>query len=230
MVNPCAVCNVRDRAICAVLEDAELEHISAMARGSDLDVGQAVFFEGDDARNLFVLISGALKLYKLLPDGRRQITGFLYAGDFLGLAFNDVYQYTAEALGPSRLCRLPRARIEALLDDLPRLASRLLNLASTELAAAQAQMLLLGRKTAQERLASFLLHLTQRAGARIDARDDMIHLPMSRADIADFLGLTVETVSRSFSKLKSSRLIALREGGQVQIRDPKGLAAIAGDI
>lgn len=90
-------------------------------------------------------------------------------------------------------------------------------------------MLLLGRKTAQERLASFLLHLSERVGARAPETDH-IHLPMTRADIADFLGLTVETVSRGFSRLKASRLISLRQGGQVMIRDRAGLAAIAGDI
>ena len=197
-----------------------------MARTINLATHQNVLFEGDDADNLFVLISGALKLYKLLPDGRRQITGFLYSGDLLGLAFNDVYQYTAEALTPSRLCRLPRARFEALLADLPMLGNRLLNLASTEMAAAQKQMLLLGRKTAKERLASFLLQLAERAGQR-GKSETLLRLPMSRGDIGDFLGLTVETVSRTVTKLKADGLIVLREGNVVELRDPDGLVEIA---
>ncbi len=227
--NPCAACAVRDRAICAVLDDSELEQLSGLARPSDLDVGRTVFFEGDDADSLYVLIAGALKLYKLLPDGRRQITGFLFAGDFLGLAFNEEYQFTAEALMPSRLCRLPRTKIEGLLPEMPKLASRLLNLAFTELASAQTQMLLLGRKTAQERLASFLLHLADRLAGQGDPVS-LIHLPMSRADIGDYLGLTVETVSRGVTKLKSAGLIALRDGNYIQIQDRPGLEGVAGDL
>ncbi len=226
LINPCAACSVRNRAICAVLNDRELEHMGRIARTIDLDTHQSVFFEGDEADNLFVLISGALKLYKLLPDGRRQITGFLFTGDFLGLAFNDVHQYTAEALSPSRLCRLPRARIEALLEELPKLGNRLLSLASTEMASAQDQMLLLGRKTAKERLASFLVQISERAAAR-GKSESLIRLPMSRGDIGDFLGLTVETVSRTVTKLKADGLIALHEGNVVELRDYDGLLEIA---
>ena len=209
-----------------VLNDQELEHMGRIARTIDLATQQNVFFEGDDADNLFVLISGALKLYKLLPDGRRQIIGFLFSGDLLGLAFNDVYHYTAEALAPSRLCRLPRSRIEALLADLPKLSNRLLNLASNEMAVAQSHMLLLGRKTAKERLASFLLQLAERAGQR-GKFESLLRLPMSRGDIGDFLGLTVETVSRTVTKLKADGLIALREGNVVELRDLDGLVEIA---
>ncbi len=197
-----------------------------IARTIDLAPHQNVFFESDDADNLFVLISGALKLYKLLPDGRGQIIGFLFSGDLLGLAFNDVYQYTAEALLPCRLCRLPRTQIEALLEDLPKLGNRLLNLASTEMATAQNQMLLLGRKTAKERLASFLLQLAERATTRGES-ETLLRLPMSRGDIGDFLGLTVETVSRTVTKLKSDGLIALREGNVIEMRDRQGLQDIA---
>ncbi len=180
--NPCAACTVRQRAVCGVLDDKELELLGQFARPAELETGSDLIFEGDDADSMFVVVAGALKLYKLLPDGRRQITGFLFAGDFLGLAFNTVYQYTAEALAPTRVCRLPRSRIETLLTRLPKLANRLLDQASTELAAAQDQMLLLGRKTAQERLASFLLNLSERAAAR--SQDPvMLDVPMSRGDI-----------------------------------------------
>ena len=113
---------------------------------------------------VFTVISGMLKLSKLLPDGRRQITGFLMAGDYLGLAFAERYVCSAEAVTPVRLCRFPRSAFLGLLDQFPALEKALLGRAATELAAAQQQMLLLGRKNAHERVASFVLQLAERQG------------------------------------------------------------------
>jgi CRP/FNR family transcriptional regulator len=159
-----------------------------------------------------------VKLYKLLPDGRRQITGFLITGDFLGLALNDSYAYSAETVTLTSLCRFPRRKMEALLDEFPKMQRRLFSMASNELAAAQDQMLLLGRKTAREKICSFLLMLSQRASRR-GHKENPVLVPMSRADIADYLGLTTETVSRTFTQLKTSGTICLQEGNRIHIAD-----------
>jgi CRP/FNR family transcriptional regulator len=164
-----------------------------------------------------------LGLYKLLADGRRQVVGFLVPGDFLGLAFGRTYVHTAEAITPVAACRFPRARFMGLLEEFPALERDILSRTSNELAAAQRQMLLLGRKTARERLASFLVDLAERS----DADGGPLELPMGRADIADHLGLTIETVSRTFTGLRREGVIDLPSAHRLVVRKPGELARIA---
>lgn len=166
-----------------------------------------VFYEGDAGADLFEVIEGVLKLYKMTADGRCQITGFAYPGHFIGLSQNDTYCYTAEAITGVTLKRYARRAMETS----PELASRLFTLLRDELATAQDQMLLLGRKTATERLASFLVRMADYQGA------DTIHLPMKRAEIADFLGLTIETVSRTFTRLGKAGALRLTDRTEVEI-------------
>jgi CRP/FNR family transcriptional regulator len=163
-----------------------------------------------------------LRLYKALPDGRRQITGFLSAGHLLGLSLNDLHLYTAEAITPVNLRRYPRAWFDRLVDEVPGLARRLLAATSDELRAAQDQMLLLGRKTAEERIASFLLMLADREHGA-----NAVQVAMSRSDIADYLGLTMETVSRMLAKMKHEGIIALPSTARVELRDRKRLEELA---
>ena len=224
--NPCVSCEVRSRAICAVLTDTELADLGRVTEPASLHLGDALFLEGDAAGACFIVQSGALKLYKLLPDGRRQITGFLFKGDFLGMAPGDEYTYTAEELEPTKACAVPRERMAGLVADYPKLANRLLNVAAMELAAAQDQMMLLGRKTARERIASFMLWLSDRARERGDSANP-VRVPMSRSDMGDYLGLTVETVSRTITKLKTSGLISLKEGNRIELSDREMLEALA---
>ena len=126
----------------------------------------------------------------MLADGRRQITGFLSPGDFLGIAFSDTYAYTAEAVSALTLCRFPRTKLEGLFDDLPGLEKRVLGVASNELMAAQDQMLLLGRKTAREKLSSFLWKLRDHA-AEPGATGDSIDLPMNRTAVGSVISLRI---------------------------------------
>ncbi|QJE74255.1 cyclic nucleotide-binding domain-containing protein [Aerophototrophica crusticola] len=225
-VNPCGACPVRSLTVCAALEAEELRRLAEILQTVRFEPGHTLFGEGDKADTLYNVTAGTMKLYKLLPDGRRQITGFLLPGDFLGLSVNETYAYSAEAVTPVTLCRFPRRRMEALLDEFPKMQRRLFSMASNELAAAQDQMLLLGRKTAKEKICSFLLMLSQRAQRR-GHKENPVHVPMSRADIADYLGLTTETVSRTFTQLKTSRVIALLEGNKVQIHDMDQLYDLA---
>lgn len=214
----CADCGIREISVCQSLAPLELERLRAIVSTTHLEAGRSLIHEGDPADSLFNVVSGAVKLYKLLPDGRRQITGFLFPGDFLGIALNDTYVYTAEALADLRLCRFPRRRLEALLVELPALEHRLLGEVATELVAAHEQMLLLGRKTARERVASFLLMLARRA-ERHGRSGWLLPLPMSRIDVADYLGLTTETVSRTVTQLRQAGVIAAPNRSDIEILD-----------
>ena len=172
--------------------------------------------EGDSAVHYFNITKGTVKIYKLLPDGRQQIVGFSFAGDFIGLSVRETYAYTVEALTPAAACRFDRRKLEALLVKFPKVEHQLRTQTSDELAIAQEQMLLLGRKNAKERVASFLLQLSQRA-KRLGLSDNPVVLTMGRADIGDYLGLTIETVSRTFTKLRAEKLITLGAANAVHL-------------
>lgn len=214
--SPCAACAVRGLTVCAPLNPDALADVEQQSSQIVLSTGATLFEEGAPAEAVFNVTAGTLKVFKLLPDGRRQVTGFLAAGDFLGLANRDVYSYSAEAVTDCRLCRFQRRKLEGLLQRHPEMERRLLGMASNELAEAQEQMLLLGRKTAKERIASFLLILSRRAKRRGEPGDP-VDVPMSRTDIADFLGLTTETVSRTFTRLKADGTIQLLPAGKVRL-------------
>lgn len=223
---PCKACTVRHLTLCAALNENELHEISAIVSPLELTPGEPVFDEGEPAGYLFNVTAGAVKIYKLLPDGRRQMTGFLFPGDFLGLANEETYAYSAEAVTFTTLCRFPRRKLEALLERYPKLERRLLGMASHELAVAQEQMLLLGRKTAREKIASFLVMLSRRAVQR-GQKANPVAVPMSRNDIGDYLGLTTETVSRTFTQLRQDACIVLQPGGRVELADPARLERMA---
>jgi len=226
----CFGCEVRTRAVCGVLDCDKLADLRRLGSSFRLSPGQPLFHEGDPASLVFTLTKGSLKLYKLLPDGRRQVTGFMYPGDFLGISIDDEHAFTAEALEQSVLCAFSRPRFDDFTEDNAEMERELYRLAAHELAAAQQQMVLLGRKTAAERFATFLLMLAERA-ERIGAAARFVDLPMSRSDIADYLGLTKETVSRVLAQLKKQRLIRLEALDRIEILDREGLEAAAdGDL
>jgi CRP/FNR family transcriptional regulator len=225
-VDPCGFCEARPFSVCKAVPDADLALLADTTTELGLEKGDVLVREDDPAAHLFNVTAGALKIYKLLPDGRRQVLGFLFTGDFLGVGRRDRYGFTAEALSPVRLCRFPRRKFMQLLDACPAFERELLCRASSELSAAQEQMLLLGRKTARERIASFLKAVSARA-ERLGAPADRIHLPMTRTDIADYLGLTTETVSRIFTDLRRQGRIRLAGTGEVHLVDSVGLGAIA---
>jgi CRP/FNR family transcriptional regulator len=188
---------------------------------------QSVFHEGDPARRVFMVTHGALKLYTLLADGRRQVTGFMFPGDFLGISVDDEYAFTVEALEPSELYWFSRETFDRFLSEHPQVERELYRLAAHELAEAQRQMVLLGRKAAHERLASFFLSLVERVERISGMPATSFDLSMSRLDIADYLGLTKETVSRMLAHLRSLGLIRLRTQNHVEILDRSGLRAMA---
>lgn len=225
----CETCAARVLSICSAMRSEDIGRLAAIRNAHRVAPGESIVNEGDAATHFFNITEGAVKVYKLMPDGRRQITGFLFAGDLLGLAVNDTYTYSAEALTSVTVCQFPRRQLERLLDEFPKMEKRLLAMASNELAAAQAQMMLLGRKTAHERIASFLLSLAERQ-ERLGDGDEVLHLPMTRTDIADFLGLTTETASRVFTSLKKRGYITLESSDRVRITDRDELEELASGL
>lgn len=214
--------DVAGLAMCRGLARQAASRIVAVSTLQRTKPGETLFAEGDDADGIYEVVTGMLRLYKLLPDGRRQITGFLSAGQILGLAPEGTHVYSAEAINDVTLCRYPRIGFDRLIDEVPGLARRLLAVTSHELRAAQDQMLLLGRKAAAEKVASFLLLMADQQG-----NEEEVAVPMARSDIADYLGLTTETVSRTFTKLKTEGLIALPTPNHVEILERERLEDFA---
>jgi len=224
--NACDGCGARPLSVCGSIDDADLGRLDALAEHVALTPGQALIREGDEAKHVFNITSGSVRVYKLLPDGRRQITGFLFAGDFLGLATGQTYVFSAEAIEPVTACRFRKSDYRTLIRETPALEAALLDRATHELAAAQNQMLLLGRKTALERIATFLLDLPGHDPARATT-EGLVRLPMTRSEIADYLGLTIETVSRVLTKLKTSGVIRLISLTELQIENAGRLRGLA---
>lgn len=208
-------------AVCRGLGRDATSTVMAITSLQKRAAGETIFWEGDAADSVFEVVSGTLRLHKLLPDGRRQVTGFLCAGHLIGLAPEGTWVYTAEAITDVTLCRYRRPAFERLIDTVPGFARRVLTVTSHELRVAQDQMLLLGRKTAAERVASFLLLMADQQGG------EEISVPMGRNDIADYLGLTVETVCRTLTQLKRSEMIELPAHGHIVIRDRDALEELA---
>ena len=224
--HPCEGCEVRYHAICGVLGCRDLARFKSLGRTVGLAPGEALFHEGDPATRVFTLTRGTIKLYRLLPDGRRHVTGFLHAGDFLGIGVGPEHIVSAEALEEVQLCWFPRNRFDNFIEQYVAMERSLYRAAADELAAAQEQMLLLARKTASERVASFILELSERTAFRSPSSAN-VRLPMSRSDIADYLGLTKETVSRVISSFKKRGLIRLRTTDEVELIDRAQLERIA---
>lgn len=212
----CLDCEIRHRAFCAAFDDAELRALEAVIENISLSANSEVFFEGDAAEYIYNVNAGTVKIFKSLQDGRRQVLGFPVDGDLLGYPVGDTHSYSAETLTPVQLCRVSRARLRGLASDFPALESKLLEITAGELADTQAQMTLLGRKSAPERVASFLIQLSDKSIAN-GGVGNPLSLPMSRHDIADFIGLTAETVSRVLTQFTRDGLISIPQPYQVDL-------------
>ncbi len=230
----CGRCSGRSLSICNVIDDQDLPALVAESSRVVVQSGRCFIREGAPAHNFYVLTGGRARLFTLMPDGRRQIVGFAELGDFLGLASSETYAFTAEALGDVTLCRFPHSAIDRLVERFPRLRCRLQKEASSELVKMQARLMLLGRKTARERLASFLVEQANPCCGHHALKDEQepltFPLPMSRTDIADYLGLTIETVSRTFGLFRKEGLISVKGASSVTLLAPGRLSDIANGI
>jgi CRP-like cAMP-binding protein len=202
----------------------EGDQLEALGTVVTVGAGAEIYGEGDEACAWYRVRSGVLRICKLLPDGRRQVEDFLFAGDFFGLETGDEHRFAAEAVTPATVIRYVRPRLKALAASDAAVAARLLNVTLAQLGKTYERMTLLGRKSAEEKLTTFLIEMADRSS---DPR--VIHLSMSRIDIADYLGLTVETVSRTFSALKKAGTIALPNAQHVIILDRSALEGASGD-
>jgi CRP/FNR family transcriptional regulator, nitrogen fixation regulation protein len=177
------------------------------------DRNAEIFGEAEPAEYFYQVVSGAVRTYKVLEDGRRQIGAFYLPGDVFGLEAGEAHGFSAEAISRSTVRIAKRTVILAMAARDPDLAAALWACAAGGLRAAQEHMLVLGRKTAEERVATFLLDIARREDSR-----EIIELPMSRQDIADYLGLTIETISRTMTQLESEAAIALPTARRVVVR------------
>jgi CRP/FNR family transcriptional regulator len=209
----CELCGIRPLSICGALENDELQQLEELAYRCCVESRATLFTQEQPAEFVYSLTGGTVRLYKLLPDGRRQIVGFALPGDFLGLALADRYGFSADAIERVTACRFSRQTFSDFVDSKPHLLRRLHEFASHELSLAHDQMVILGRRNAAERIASFLIGFRDR-WSRISSQPSVyIPLPMSRQDIADFLGLTIETVSRIVNRLAREKSIVIVPDG-----------------
>lgn len=191
-----------------------------------IEAPKAIFFEDDPCEFLYVLIDGDVMLSKMLFDGRRQVMGFKAAGDVFGFSVGDTYAYSGEPLGLATVRRCNKKQLAHVCRSHPDVEAWLLDVAAKELVAAQDHILLLGRKTAVEKVATFLLLLSSRAARRAGTGNPVV-LPMTRAQMGDYLGITLETVSRAMSSMAKCGVIEIRRSNTIFLRDQHVLEQIA---
>lgn len=223
----CQQCDVRARAICGTLEDDERSALNRLGRRVMVQAGQTVMWEGDDATIVANVIEGTLKLSASTGDGREQIVGVVYPSDFIGRPFGRSTPHSVTALTDARLCLFTRGAFDGFARTHPELGHRLLQRTLDDLDRARAWMLLLGRKNAREKIATFLLDMSHRLAGEGAGPLDSFALPLSRQQVADVLGLTIETVSRQMTDMKRAGIIALPNRRTVDILDRDLLACCA---
>jgi CRP/FNR family transcriptional regulator, anaerobic regulatory protein len=202
---PSAFCGLS----CTRDELAELTRLAAAVR---FDGGQTIFSEGERAESAFGLSRGVVRLYKLLSDGRRQVVAFALPGDFLAMPLAGRFNCSADAIGEVSASRFPREKLKRLIQSSPNLQRLLIEFATREMHTAQNQLTLLGNGSAEEKVAIFLVNWRNRL-TRSRTNSQPVLLPMRRQNIADFLGLKLETVSRTLAKLEEKDLIRLLPKG-----------------
>jgi CRP/FNR family transcriptional regulator len=217
--------------VCAVLQEDELAELSRVSRRRHLAPHEPIFAEGEEAGSYFSVVRGIVKLVKTLADGEQHIVGLMYPPDFLVQALAARHTCSAEAATEVELCVFPRAAFDTTLRNNAKLERRLLEFTLRELEICRDWTLLLGRKSAYERVASFLYVMSRKAALDGCGDDNpfavVFHLPFTRAEMADYLGLTLETVSRQLSRLKAHDVIELREHRMVAVPNLELLSAVA---
>ena len=225
---------VRNRAICSALDGDELEALNAIGRERTLSPGESLIWEGEDSVIVANVLDGVLKLSSNTEDGREQIVGIVYPSDFIGRPFGGTSSHGISALTQSRVCVFNRRDFDNFAAAHPRLEHKLLERTLGELDRTRRWMLLLGRKSAAEKVASFLLEISERMNLpkgcefSFDDTPVTLELPFSRQQIADILGLTIETVSRQFTRLKAAGIIDLPSRRGMRVIDHAALEAEAG--
>lgn len=227
----CASCEARHRGICGALEPEQLVTLARASFRQQAGDGAELIGDAETVESYSNVLSGVVKLTKTLSDGRQQIVGLQFAPDFLGRPFRSESAISAEAATDVSLCSFPRSAIETMISASPELEHRLYQQALRELDEGRDWMVILGRKTAAEKIASFLLMIARHIDPNADLSRESaaVDLPLTRADIADFLGLTIETVSRQLTKLRADGVIAIENNRRVTVPKLSRLEARCGD-
>lgn len=228
----CADCAIRHRAVCSYCGPQELSLLDAIKFYRNYEPGQEIVAAGERTDFLGSVVDGVVSLSKTMPDGRRQMVGLMFASDFVGRPMRPIAPYDAIAVTPVRLCLFNRTRFERLLRDTPVLEKRLLEMTLDELDAARDWMLLLGRKSAREKIATFLAILARRAASAHNTHADdgfAFDLPLTREQMADYLGLTIETVSRQITALKKDGVVEFADARRCLVPDFVVLLDAAGE-
>lgn len=199
-----------------------------LARGAvrSLKAKEHLFCEGDVASHVYRVEVGHICIYRMMPDGRRQVVDFAYPGDIIGLGALGDHADSAQAMELTIVRAMPLATLRELAQSDSRLSAKLYEALSRELMAARELLFTVSQRTAVERIAAFLVALSRRAERRGESPNEFV-LPMTRMDIADFLGLTIETVSRTLTKLRHDGIIDLEQCILVSIAKPEVLAQLA---
>jgi CRP/FNR family transcriptional regulator, anaerobic regulatory protein len=224
----CQDCRVRHDGICAVLSAAELRQLAGNARHTRHEAGEGLVIESGEISGYANVTNGAVKLSRVLRDGRQQLVGLQFAPDLIGRLFRAESPLTAEAASAVELCRFPKVVLEALVATSASLKQRLLDQSLQDLDDARDWMVTLGRKSAAEKVASVLLLIAQRSTGPDSGDRVAFDLPIGRADMADFLGLTIETVSRQISKLRHDGVISVAGHRRVEVLSVQVLKDRAG--
>jgi CRP/FNR family transcriptional regulator len=209
--NFCAICDLRGRSVCAELTDAEMREVAQTMAHLPVKEGASIIQEGEKSDFLYVTVSGSFRMVRVTQDGRRQIVGFAFPGDFLGMSYAVANDFSAEALEPSLVCRFSHNFLNEMSERHPRIKDRLIAKGRTELQKAQDHIVILGKQNAEERVLTFFNMLVDQTGRQ------EVYLPMSRQDIADYLGLRLETLSRTLAKLKKSGALVRVDGRVVEV-------------
>jgi CRP/FNR family transcriptional regulator len=225
-LSECARCGLRSVFVCSALQKADFVNFALNKSDIAIKAGVSLFGPGEKISKVFNLTEGVLKLSQTFEDGRNQIIAFAFPGDFLGFGLEDHWDHGAEALTPAHLCGFDRDHFQELLKSKPVFKAAFADVLVREISSSRAQLLRLGRKTAVERVASFLLALSEKAPL-LGATPEQFFLPMSREDISDFLCLSTETVSRALSRLRRDGMIKTGKGRRVDILDFAALRKIA---
>lgn len=223
----CRACEARHGGVCGALSSDQLLELSRYTTRKMIQAGGELHGQGERVHSYANILRGVVKLTKMMPDGRQQIVGLQFAPDFTGRPFSSESALSAEAATDTEVCAIPKTTLDRLVNKSPDLERRLYNQALIELDEARDWMLTLGRKTAREKVASFL-HLI---ATHIDPDKSEVmkfELPLTRQDIGDFLGLTIETVSRQMTKLRQEKVIHVENNRSVTVHDLARLAEVAG--
>jgi CRP/FNR family transcriptional regulator len=223
----CRSCEARHGGVCGALTPEQLLELSKYTSRKTIDAGGELHGQGEQVHSYANILKGVVKLSKMMPDGRQQIVGLQFAPDFTGRPFASESSLSAEAATETEVCAIPKATLDRLVNSSPDLERKLYNQALVELDEARDWMLTLGRKTAREKVASFLYLIATHINPE---ETEVLHfeLPLTRQDIGDFLGLTIETVSRQMTKLRQEKIIHVENNRTVTVHDLDKLAEVAG--